>query len=756
MIRTLILTAFFLLACGNCLQAQDTFYETDQLQEIRITFSEANWSHVLDSLYLNFGDNGRLVGDVVINGQVIKKAGVRYKGFSSWNEGVIKNPFNVELDYTVKNQNYQGHTKLKLSNVIEDPSFVREVLSYEIARKYMPASRANFAKLYINDSLIGLYTSVEAVDKTFVLAHYGSSANSFFKGEPDTLVYPFGQNANLAYTHGSDSSAYKPFYNMESKVGWNDLLNFIRVLNNSTDSIPYVLNTDRALWMHAFNYTLLNLDSYIGYSQNYYIYKDNLGRFNPIVWDLNMSFGSFRESDASYNFLGIAIPKIKVLDPMELLNFCISPRPLITRLIEKDTWRKMYLAHMRTILNENFANNAFYTRARELQNEIDASVKEDTHKFYSYSDFLANADTTVGGSGTMILYPGLSDLMRDRTNYLATYPGFSGEPTISRINHEPDVPVMGSPLWITASVISAKNVTLAYRFGPDKAFTKISMLDDGNSHDGAGNDGIYGVAIEASDTLIQYYIYAENDSAGSFSPERAEYEFYTVQPQVKAGELVINEILTTGDNLLAGEDAVNNDWIEVLNTSSGTIQLTGFSLLQQPDSIYWEFPNISVPAGKFVMVWADGSGAPHAGFTLPQSGGMLTLRNSGGMAIDSVEYGWQVNGKSTGRYPNGTGSFKFMEPSPGKNNTFGSTPESGFRLYPNPAREQITVEFSNRDLPYGIEMYNSKGQCVYSRQFQAESFTSVAVPLDVSVLPGLYLVKLSTDGSVFTKKLIVY
>jgi hypothetical protein len=34
-----------------------------------------------------------------------------------------------------------GYGTLKLANVYNDPSFVREVLSYEIARKYMPASQ---------------------------------------------------------------------------------------------------------------------------------------------------------------------------------------------------------------------------------------------------------------------------------------------------------------------------------------------------------------------------------------------------------------------------------------------------------------------------------------------------------------------------------------------------------------------------------------------------------------------------------------
>lgn len=39
---------------------------------------------------------------------------------------------------------------------------------------------------------------------------------------------------------------------------------------------------------------MVNLDSYIGqFKQNYYLYKDDNGRFNPIVWDVNISFGTF-------------------------------------------------------------------------------------------------------------------------------------------------------------------------------------------------------------------------------------------------------------------------------------------------------------------------------------------------------------------------------------------------------------------------------------------------------------------------------
>ena len=41
-------------------------------------------------------------------------------------------------------------------------------------------------------------------------------------------------------------------------------------------------------------------------------------------------------------------------------------------------------------------------------------------------------------------------------------------------------------------------------------------------------DKKYGAKFDNSSNIVQYYLYAENDSAGSFSPERAEYEYYTI------------------------------------------------------------------------------------------------------------------------------------------------------------------------------------------------------------------------------------
>ena len=158
-----ILTLFKLLTSHKSLLAQANFYDVDTIREIKIYFDQPNWDYILDSLYVLGNEDRLLASSIVIDGTQIDSVGIRYKGYSSVSVNRVKNPFNIKLDY-VKNQSYQGIEKIKLNNVIQDPSFVREALSYQIARKYMPSCMANFANVYVNDTLIGIYTNVESVN----------------------------------------------------------------------------------------------------------------------------------------------------------------------------------------------------------------------------------------------------------------------------------------------------------------------------------------------------------------------------------------------------------------------------------------------------------------------------------------------------------------------------------------------------------------------------------------------------------------
>ena len=127
---------FFVFFNSFYVFSQNHFYNVDSIREIRINFYDSNWDYILDSLYV-LGDKQRVLAELDVDGFIYDSVGVRYKGFSSVSVNRVKNPFNIKLDYIIDDQNHKGVEKLKLSNVIQDPSFIREVLSYEICRKYM-------------------------------------------------------------------------------------------------------------------------------------------------------------------------------------------------------------------------------------------------------------------------------------------------------------------------------------------------------------------------------------------------------------------------------------------------------------------------------------------------------------------------------------------------------------------------------------------------------------------------------------------
>ncbi len=500
-----------LVVAGSSAQ---NFYDITRVNTIELLFAEPDWDRILDSLYAA-GQDERLMGTAFVNGVRFDSVGVRYKGQSSYHPDRIKNPLNIRLDYLIQDQLADDrYGSLKLSSVYKDPSFVREVLSYEIARKYMAASQANYADLYINGNLIGLYTNDQDVDKFFTRTHFYSDEHARFKGilgqNPRPVVWGY---------FGTDSTSYFDYYELEAGAGWSDLIRFLDTLNNNTGAVESVFDVDRHLWMLAFDLLTVNLDSPLNTAQNYYLYEDGGGRFNPIVWDFNENFGAYRM--VSGRLLNLI--QLQRLDP--LLNLNNPSYPVVGRILSDPTYQKMFVAHMKTLIAENFANGWYLTRATEIQSIIDPHVQADRNKFYTYNDFRNNLNSTVGSGAQAIV--GISELMEARRAFLATHAAFQGTPpAVANIFHTPARVHPNTTVWFTAGVTGADLVMLGCRQSTTGKFTKTQMYDDGGHNDGSAGDGIYGAAVTVGAGDMNYYVYAENSASAAFSPERAEFEYF--------------------------------------------------------------------------------------------------------------------------------------------------------------------------------------------------------------------------------------
>ena len=335
--------ALFVLCWGHA--HTQSLYDNTNVTTIEIFFSTSNWDQILDNYYAAGMDQRLIADSVVINGSMKDSVGVKYKGNSTYNPNNAKNPLNLSLDYIQGNQDYQGFRTIKLSNGKNDPSFIREVLSYEIARKYMVAPQSNFAEVHINGNYHGMYVNSESINSDFQDDYlYADPDNTRFKCNPETV---FGGNGSSLEYLGTDSAFYEDYYELKSDFGWQDLINLTYDIVNNPLNLESSLDIDRALWMLAFNNVLVNLDSYTGpFRQNYYLIKDDNNRMNPIIWDLNECLGGFEMINNGGG--PPSLQNLTQLDPLIRINE--ADWPLIQTLLNNDTYQRMYIAHMRTIL----------------------------------------------------------------------------------------------------------------------------------------------------------------------------------------------------------------------------------------------------------------------------------------------------------------------------------------------------------------------------------------------------------------------
>ena len=748
--KTLLI--LFLVLLNVSLQAQ-SFYNTSNLQKIHIFFTATNWDYKLDTA--NAGTDSYIVADsIFINGKKLDSVGVKYKGYSSYSASNVKNPFHISLN-EYKNQSYQGFNDIKLANGFYDPSMIREVLAYDILSNYMDCPRANFAQVYVNNTYLGLYTNDESINKKFCGDHFYSSGNSFVKCEP-SIGASLTVKSDLVYKPlAIDSSSYFNYYELKSQVGWNDFVSLIDTINNYPTNLEYKMDMDRLFWMLAFNNVTINLDSYSGtFEHNYYLYKDNNKRYNPIIWDMNLAFGGIPFSGVGASGLGqLTIPQEKTYSAF---THSVDPYwPLINVVMNNPRYKRMYVAHMKTMLNEMFLSNLYQTKATQFQATIDTAVFSDANKFYTYSQF-QNGMTTDYPMIFFSVLPynlvGISNLMAARTAYLLSTPNFTytapsiSTPTLSNVS-----PAFGTSVSVISSVLNTNAVFLGYRNNISDKFTKIQMFDDGLHNDLVAGDNIYGASITIKSGLVHYYIYAENSNAGMFSPQRAEHEYYSIIPNSVAptpGKLFINELLAINTLLQKDEYSKNEDWLELYNTSSEILDLSNSYLSDtylQP--MKWKFPNgTKITPNGFLIVWADNDSLQHilhTNFSFNGSGDHAYL-SQGTTLLDSVTFGVQAANITYGRCPNGTGPFSLLPIA--SYNTYNCsvdiqtipTDKPNIKVFPNPSSSSFNVVLPNNFALSHLVVYDILGKILHQTEFNHSVEVSV-----LNLESGIYFIKVN-------------
>ena len=135
----------------------------------------------------------------------------------------------------------------------------------------------------------------------------------------------------------------------------------------------------------------------------------------------------------------------------------------------------------------------------------------------------------------------------------------------------------------------------------------------------------------------------------------------------------------------ANGETYNRDFIELFNSSSEEIALSGYGLSKNESGAAFTFPDVTIPSGGYTAVYCTGKNSSKAGktltaaFKLGQDGESVYLFDPGGHIVDIFHSGKQTYGHSSGR--GGSGGVRiFDKPTPGKANS--SVYYSGYAQIP--------------------------------------------------------------------------
>ncbi len=220
--------------------------------------------------------------------------------------------------------------------------------------------------------------------------------------------------------------------------------------------------------------------------------------------------------------------------------------------------------------------------------------------------------------------------------------------------------------------------------------------------------------------------------------------------------LVINEFMASNSSTILDSDGNSSDWIEIHNPTAAPIDLTGMSLTDDEfDPQQWTFPNASLPAGEYMVIFASGQttndyvdplGFLHTNFRLSAGGEYLGLTDANGNVIqeyapnypsqsDDISYGLDLTNQST----------YFSSPTPGATNDFASAVNNQVQISEimyHPAGGNAFDEY--------IEIYNGAAESIDVTGWNFDEGVEFTFPA-VSLPSGGFLV-VAADPVAFAAK----
>ena len=216
-----------ILSAERSMGYEDRLFSTEKVHTVDIIIDD--W----DSFISTAQTEQYSVCSVVIDGEAVKNVGIRGKGNTSLSNvsmmGSERYSFKIEFDQYDSTQNYHGLDKLSLNNLIQDNTYMKDYLVYQMMAEFgVDTPLCSYVYVTVNGEDWGLYLAVEGVEESFFQRNYGTDYGELYK--PDSINMGGGigngMNFDMSEFMGSDGEdsgmSYEGMPSMEDMMGGMD------------------------------------------------------------------------------------------------------------------------------------------------------------------------------------------------------------------------------------------------------------------------------------------------------------------------------------------------------------------------------------------------------------------------------------------------------------------------------------------------------------------------------------------------------
>jgi CotH kinase protein len=226
-----------------------------------------------------------------VKGPPLEPVGIRLKGSNgSFREIYEKPGFKVKFDEcdVGEDQTFFGLEKLTLNNMVQDPSMLHEVFSYDLFRAMgVPAPRTGYTFTRLNGEPIGVHANIETYDLISLAAWLPTTQHLYEADLFDVDVVPGGAGA-FEVDEGDDEDT-------------GDLEALIAAANDETgdwsDGMTAVADLVEMTRMWAVERYIGHWDGYAGGAEpadvrpnNYYLHSEDSGVFQMLPWGTDQTW----------------------------------------------------------------------------------------------------------------------------------------------------------------------------------------------------------------------------------------------------------------------------------------------------------------------------------------------------------------------------------------------------------------------------------------------------------------------------------